>query len=83
MVAAGSLASHLMTQNGRVVETQRSWRTPAAGGGPQTFRMAFLAKGGPQSCPVEGFPVQAATRTAMRVHFLHYHVLYTVVIMEE
>ena len=39
--------------------------------------------GGPRSCPVEGFPGRAATRTAMRVHFMHRHVLDTVVILED
>ena len=82
-MAAGSLASHLMTQHGKVAETRRSWRTPAAGDGPRTFRMAFPAKGGPRICPVERCPGQAATRTAMWVHFLHRHVLDTVVILEE
>ena len=34
-------------------------------------------------CPVEGCPGQAGTRTAMRVHFLYQHFLYTVFILEE
>ena len=45
--------------------------------------MTFLAKGGPPSCPVEGCPGRAATRTVMRVHFLYWHVVDTVVILEE
>ena len=45
--------------------------------------MAFPAKVGQRSCPVNGFPGQAATRMAMRVHFMHRHVLDTVVILEE
>ena len=36
-MAAGYLTSHLMTQYGRVAETRRRWRTPAAGAGPRTF----------------------------------------------
>ena len=83
MVAAGYLASHLMTQHGRVAEKQRSWRTPAGGGGPRTFQMVFPAKGGLRSCPVEGCLGRAATRTAMRVHFLQRQFLDTVFIMEE
>ena len=83
-MAVGSLVSHLMTQNGRVAEARWSWRTPAAGDGAWAFRMAFPAKGGPQSCPVEECPGRAATRMATRVHFLlHRHVLDTVVILEE
>ena len=31
VMAEGSLASHLMTKNGKVEEARRSWRTPAAG----------------------------------------------------
>ena len=83
LLAAVSLTSHLMTQHGRVAETRRRWSTPAAGVGPQTFTMTFQAKGGPQSCPVEGCLVRVAKRTEMRVHFLHQHVLNTVVILEE
>ena len=33
--------------------------------------------------PVAGCPGRVETRTAMRVHFVHGHVLYTVVILEE
>ena len=36
-MAAGSLTSHLMTQNGRVAEARRSWITPATGDGPPKF----------------------------------------------
>ena len=51
---AGSMASHMMTQNGGVTEARRSWRTTDMGDGPRTYRMDFLAKGGPLSCSVEG-----------------------------
>ena len=67
-----------MTQHGQVAETGWIWRTPATGDGPWTFQMAFSAKGGQQSCPG-----RAATRMAKRVHFLHRHVLDTLVILEE
>ena len=50
---------------------------------PRMYRMAFPDKGGPRICPVEVCPGQATTRTAMRVHFLHRHVLDNVVILEE
>ena len=73
----------MMTEHGRVAETRRQWSTLAAVDGPWTFRMTFLAKGGLQNCPVEGCPGQVATRTEMWVHFLHRHVLDTVVIMKE
>ena len=72
-----------MTQYERVAETRQQWSTPAAGNGPQTLRMTFPAKGGPRNCPVAGCPGRVETRTAMRVHFLHQHVLKTVVITKD
>ena len=80
---ARSLASHMMTQHGQVAEARHSWRTPAMGDGERIIRMAFPAKGGPRSFLVEGCLGRAATSMEMRVHFLHRHVLDTVVIMEE
>ena len=44
---------------------------------------AIRRKGGPQKYPVAGCPGRVATRTAMRVHFVHRHVLNTAVILEE
>ena len=82
-MAEGSVAGHNMTQHGRAAEEQRSWKTSATGEDPRIYCMTFLAKGGLRSCPMEGYPVLAATRTTMRVHFLHRHVLDTVVILEE
>ena len=52
-------------------------------GRAQVYRMSFLTKGEPWRCPVEGFPGKLATRTEMRVHFVHRHVLDTVVMLEE
>ena len=82
-MAAGSLTSYLMTQNGWVAEEKRSCITLATRNRPQTFRMAFQSKGGLWSFQVEVCLGREATRTAMRVHFLHRHVLETVVILEE
>ena len=45
--------------------------------------MAFLAKGRPQRCPMEGCTGRVVTRTEIQVHFMHWHVLDTVVILEE
>ena len=45
--------------------------------------MSFPEKGVPQTCSVEGFPGIVSTRTAMRVHFVHRHVLDTMVMLEE
>ena len=47
------------------------------------FRISFPEKGGPQKFPVAGCPGRLATRTAMGMHFVHRHVLSTVVILEE
>ena len=82
-MAVGSLAGHRMTQHGKAAEERCSLKTLATGEDPRTYRMAFPDKGGPRSCPVEGCPGRAAMRTAMRVHFMHRHVLDTVVILEE
>ena len=83
LLESGSLSSLMMTQHGRVVKIRQKWITPAAGTGPQTFRMTFPAKGGPRNCPVAGCPGRVATRTAMQVQFLHRHALDTMVILEE
>ena len=83
LLEVGSLSSHLMTQHGRAAGRQRQWTTPAAGRVPQEYRIYFPAKGGPRTFPVEGCPGRVATRTAMQVHFVHRHVLDTVVILEE
>ena len=45
--------------------------------------MSFPAKGGPRKCPVAGCPGRVAARAVMRVHFVHWNVLDTVVILEE
>ena len=45
--------------------------------------MTFLAKVGPQNCPVEGCMGLVVTRMAIRVHFLYWHVFDIVVILEE
>ena len=45
--------------------------------------MSFPEKGGPRRCPMEGCPGKMATRTVMRVHFVHRHVLSTMVMLEE
>ena len=58
-------------------------RHPATAQCARGFRMTFRAKGGLRSCPMEGCPGRVATRTEMRVHFLHRNVLNTVVILEE
>ena len=82
-MAAGLLASHRVTQHGKSKEEHWSWEASATGGDPHTYRMAFLNKGAPMSCPVEGCPGRAGTRTAMRMHLCSRHVRDIVVILEE
>ena len=76
------MAGHKMTQHGQVVEARHICKTSDTEE-LWTYRMAFPSKGGPQRCPVEVCPGRAATRTAMRVHFLQRHVLEIVIILEE
>ena len=82
-MAAGLLASHRLTQHGQAVEERWSWEASATGGEPQTYRMTFPTKGGPQSCPVEGCLGRAGKRTAMQMHFFNGHVRDIVIILEE
>ena len=82
-MVSGLMAGHMKTHHWPEAEEIWSWTTLAMGEEKRTYRMAFPDKGGPRSCPVEGCPGRAAMRTAMRVHFLHRHVWYTVVILEE
>ena len=82
-MAAGLLASHRVTQHGRAAEERWSWEASATGSEPQTYQMAFPTKGGPQSCPVEGCPGQAGTRTAMMMHFFNRYVRDIVIILKE
>ena len=82
LLVVGSMSSHLMTRHGKAVGQQRLW-TPQTDIRAKTYRMSFLTKGGPQRCPVEGCPGTLATRTAMQVHFVHWHVQDTVVMLEE
>ena len=55
----------------------------ATGGDPQTYRMAFPAKGGPRSFPVEGCPVRTGKWTVMRMHFCNRNVWDIMIILEE
>ena len=75
-MAAGSLDLHRMSQHGRARERKWTWTDATTGGEePRTYRIDF-PKGGAKTCPVEGCPGRAGTRTAMRVHFWRRHVRY-------
>ena len=83
LLAVGSLLSHLMTQHGRAEGRRRQWTTLATGRVPKVYQISCPEKRGRQTCSVEWCPVRMSTRTAMQVHFVHRHVLNTVVMMEE
>ena len=83
LLTARSLLSHLMTQHGREALIWRQWSTPAAWTIPQMYSISFQAKGGPRKCMVMGCPCRMAMRTVMWVHFVHEHVLNTMLIKEE
>ena len=51
-MSAGSLAGHGMTRRGRAAEERQSWKTLATGEEPQTYHIAFPAKGASRSFPV-------------------------------
>ena len=55
----------------------------ARGKGPPGVPDVLSGKGAPRRCPMEGCPGNLVTRSAMRLHFLHRHVLDTVVMLEE
>ena len=82
-MALGSLEGPMRTQHGRAMERISSWEAVPIHDEQQAYRMAFPTAGGPRDYPVEGCLGHVATRTAMRVHFLHRHVRDTVVILEE
>ena len=48
-----SVVGNKMTQHGQAADARCSWKTSATGKEPRTYRMAFLAKEGPRSFPVE------------------------------
>ena len=82
-LAVGSMSSHLMTRHGKAAGRRRQWTTTIEDRVLQEYRMSFSAKGCPRRFPVEGCPGTLVTSTAMRVHFVHHHVLDTVVMLEE
>ena len=71
-----------MTRHGKGAGRRRQ-RTPQKENGAQIYRIFFLTREGPRQCPVEGCPGTLATRTTMRVHFVHQHVQETMVMLEE
>ena len=79
----GLLVVHKKTQHGKAAGGRRHWVTTNPRGDTLTYKMDFPTAGGPSNCPVEGCQGRAATRTAIRVNFLHRHVRDTVIILED
>ena len=83
-LAKGSLVAHRQKQNGVAKGALGSDGNKAdESDKPRTYRLAFHAKAGPKTCPVEGCSDQASTQTAMRVNFWNQNVRDTMVILEE
>ena len=60
------------------------WETPPPhAGDPQMYQMLSLRAVGPRDCNVEGCRGREAMRTFLRLHFLHRHVMGTVVFLDE
>ena len=74
-MAESLLGVYRHTHSGVDSEGRRQWETPQPDIEPQTYWMSFPTAEGPWECPVEGCGVRAKTRTSMKVHFLHRHVL--------
>ena len=79
-LAVESLASHQQTYNGVGMGYKRE--TPPPAGDPKTYRISFLSASRQRDCPVEGCKGRKTTRSGICVHFLHWHVIDTIVIME-
>ena len=82
-MAIGLLETQMKTHHRNEADGRRHWEAMSPGREPCTYRMAFLTAGVLRNCPIEGCLGQAATRTAIRVHFFHPHVRYTVIILDE
>ena len=83
-MAKGSLVTHLQAQHGLDKGSLGSEGGGVDGGDePRNYSMAFPARAGTSTCPVEGCSGQASTRTAMRMHFWCRYVMDTMVILEE
>ena len=58
--------------------------TTAPGRETRSYKMDFsTVVGGARNCPIKGCRGQAATQMVMSLHFLHWHVRDTMIIMEE
>ena len=55
VIAVGYMSSHLMTRHGKAATRRHLW-APQTNGGPRTYKMHFLAKGGRRQCLVERCP---------------------------
>ena len=82
-MAMGLMAVHQQTNHKNAEGGGRNWVTTPPGGEPRTYKMYFPTVGWERNCSVEGCQGRSDMRTAIRVHFLHWHVRVTVIILEE
>ena len=80
-MALGYLAVHLQTQYGKETGGIRHWVTKSPNGEPRTYNMAFPTARALRNCPIEGRWGRATTWTVIRVHFFHWHVRDTMIIL--
>ena len=50
---------------------------------PRTYRISFLRAAHDIACPVGGFLRRTTIRSALQVHFMHHHVQYMLVVLED
>ena len=80
-LVAGSLADHCQAQHGKywIPQCMEPLATPY----PRLYSVSFLRSARFIRCTVGDCEGQATTRTNLRIHFVHCHMLYMVAIMEE
>ena len=77
----GLMAAHCQTQHGMIWWPQ--WASTLPTPPPRLYRVSFPRASGLVGCLVEGCRGQASTRTNLRIHFVHFHMRYTIMILEE
>ena len=80
-LASGLLAAHRQVQNG--TSLGHRWEDTLYTPAPRLCRLSFPKEVGLVGFPVEVCRGKASTRTNLRIHSVHCHVWYMIVIMEE
>ena len=79
--AAGLLEDHYQAQHGK--EWLHKCVTPSLTIDPSLYRFSLTRAAGSIRYPVGSFEGQGTTHTNLRIHSVHCHVRYTLVVMEE